>query len=49
MRKMKGTIEVRMALWRIVMTTVIDTAIANQDVSFVLGLARLGKICNRNR
>lgn len=49
MRKMKGTIEARVVLRKIVMTTVIDIAIANQDVSFVLGLGRLGKICNRNR
>lgn len=49
MRKMKGTIEGRVALRKILMTTVIDIAIANQDVSFVLGLASLGKICNRNR
>lgn len=49
MRKMKGTIEARVTLRRIVMTIVIDIVIANQDVSFVLGLIRLGKIYNRNR
>lgn len=49
MRKMKGTIEARVTLRRIVMTIVIDIVIANQDASFVLGLIRLGKIYNRNR